>query len=208
MKTLENTKMKTLENTSKKHLQKLFNIWVEEEIESDNDAVINIQKYQDLDKENKLIFKSFVKLVIKYPNIDKKDLSILNSIGLEERVDIRYEEHKWNNLDKEEYEYILHKEFKWNPLDIYEIRRMQKLAGLLNENDEIDYVVLDVKVGDKVKFYIDVPLQNIGTTGKKLIGTVTKINPSNFTVKDKKGEEHKISKKWHKYATYLPSILK
>jgi|LakMenE18May11ns_1017448.scaffolds.fasta_scaffold9959390_3 hypothetical protein len=89
-----------------------------------------------------------------------------------------------------------------------EVKRMQQLAGIIIESKETDFITLDVKIGDKVKFYLNVPLQNIGTTGEKQIGTVIKINPSTFTVKDKKGEEHKISKRWYKGATYLPSIVK
>ena len=49
-----------------------------------------------------------------------------------------------------------------------------------------NYVTFDIKIGDKVKFYIMVPLQNIGTTGEERIGTVIKINPKTFTVKDDK----------------------
>jgi hypothetical protein len=71
-----------------------------------------------------------------------------------------------------------------------------------------NYTTLDVKIGDKVKFYVEVPIQNIGKDGEKTIGTVIKINPTTFIVKDKKGREHKISKTWFKGATYLPSIIK
>lgn len=89
-----------------------------------------------------------------------------------------------------------------------EFLRMQVLAGIKINEAKDDYITLDVKIGDKVKFYIDVPVQNIGKTGEKTIGTVIKINPTTFTVKDKKGKEHKISKTWFKGATYLPSIIK
>ena len=89
-----------------------------------------------------------------------------------------------------------------------EFRRIQVLAGIKINEAKDDYITLDVKIGDKVKFYVDVPQQNIGTTGEKVIGTVIKINPTTFTVKDKKGKEHKISKTWFKGATYLPSIIK
>lgn len=89
-----------------------------------------------------------------------------------------------------------------------EFLRMQVLAGIKINEAKGDYITLDVKIGDKVKFYVDVPQQNIGTTGEKVIGTVIKINPTTFTVKDKKGKEHKISKTWFKGATYLPSIIK
>ena len=71
-----------------------------------------------------------------------------------------------------------------------------------------NYITFDVKIGDKVKFYIMVPEQNIGTTGEKRIGTVIKINPKTFTVKDDKGgNEYKIDKTWYKGASYLPSII-
>ena len=89
-----------------------------------------------------------------------------------------------------------------------EFRRMQKLAGININEAKDNYTTLDVKIGDKVKFYVDVPVQNIGTTGEKTIGTVIKINPTTFIVKDKKGGEHKIYKTWFKGATYLPSIIK
>jgi len=71
-----------------------------------------------------------------------------------------------------------------------------------------NYVTFDVKIEDKVKFYIMVPLQNIGTTGEERIGTVIKINPKTFTVKDDEGgNEYKIDKTWYKGASYLPSII-
>jgi hypothetical protein len=71
-----------------------------------------------------------------------------------------------------------------------------------------NYITFDVKIGDKVKFYIMVPEQNIGTTGEKRIGTVIKINPKTFTVKDDEGgNEYKIDKTWYKGASYLPSII-
>jgi hypothetical protein len=70
-----------------------------------------------------------------------------------------------------------------------------------------NYITFDVKIGDKVKFYAMVPEQNIGTTGEERIGTVIKINPKTFTVKDESGNEHKIDKTHHKRNTYLPSII-
>jgi hypothetical protein len=70
-----------------------------------------------------------------------------------------------------------------------------------------NYVTFDVKIGDKVKFYVMVPEQNIGTTGEERIGTVIKINPKTFTVKDENGDEHRIDKTWYKGASYLPSII-
>jgi hypothetical protein len=71
-----------------------------------------------------------------------------------------------------------------------------------------NYITFDVKIGDKVKFYIMVPEQNIGTTGEERIGTVIKINPKTFTVKDNEGgNEYKIDKTWYKGASYLPSII-
>ena len=79
---------------------------------------------------------------------------------------------------------------------------------MIKGNVKKDYVTFDVKIGDKVKFYIEVAQQNIGTTGKEKIGTVIKINPTTFKVEDEKGKEHNISKTWYKGATYLPSILK
>ena len=38
---------------------------------------------------------------------------------------------------------------------------------MIKGNVKKDYVTFDVKIGDKVKFYIEVAQQNIGTTGKK-----------------------------------------
>ena len=49
-----------------------------------------------------------------------------------------------------------------------EFKRMQELAGIKLTEAKDNYITLDVKIGDKVKFYIDVPVQNIGTTGEKL----------------------------------------
>ena len=88
-----------------------------------------------------------------------------------------------------------------------EFKRMQKLAGLLTEAQD-NKITLDVKVGDKVQFYVSVPVQNVGSTTKKTTGTVIKVNPTTFIVKDTKGKEHKVSKTWHKNSTDLPSILK
>ncbi|CAB4138575.1 hypothetical protein UFOVP331_135 [uncultured Caudovirales phage] len=70
-----------------------------------------------------------------------------------------------------------------------------------------NYITFDVKIGDKVKFYVMVPEQNIGTTGEERIGTVIKINPKTFVVKDESGNEYKIDRTWYKGASYLPSII-
>ena len=89
--------------------------------------------------------------------------------------------------------------------ELKQIGTVKKVNNKVNNN----YITFDVNIGDKVKFYTMVPLQNIGTTGEECIGTVIKINPKTFTVKDEKGgADYKIHKTWYKGASYLPSIIK
>lgn len=67
-------------------------------------------------------------------------------------------------------------------------------------------IVLNPKVGDRVKHYVFVPDQNIGTTSKKVYGEVIKINRTTFVVEDRSGATHKISKEWHPNASFIPKV--
>lgn len=69
-------------------------------------------------------------------------------------------------------------------------------------------VILNPSIGDKVTFYVNAPLQNIGTTLVPRKGVVTKINRTTFSVKEKTGFERKISMQWHKNCTHIPKITK
>ena len=69
-------------------------------------------------------------------------------------------------------------------------------------------VVLNPAVGDKVKFYVNVPVQNIGTTLEPRYGIIKKVNPKTFTVVDGLGEEHKVAIEYHKNCSHIPTIIK
>lgn len=69
-------------------------------------------------------------------------------------------------------------------------------------------VVLNPVVGDKVVFFVNEPVQNIGNTVAAREGVVKKVNRKTFTVVDGDGEEHKVAIEYHKRCTYIPTIHK
>lgn len=69
-------------------------------------------------------------------------------------------------------------------------------------------VTLDPQVGSLVQFYVNAPVQNVGSTGEARTGVVVKVNSSTFVVVDEAGTEHRVGRQWSNRATYLPKILK
>jgi len=68
-------------------------------------------------------------------------------------------------------------------------------------------LTLSPEIGNRVKFYVQVPLQNVGITGEARTGEVVKVNEATFIVIDEGGREYCIGRKWSSNATYLPKIM-
>lgn len=69
-------------------------------------------------------------------------------------------------------------------------------------------IVLNPAVGDRVIFYVNVPVQNIGTTLESRVGRVKKVNRKTFIVVDGVGDEHRVAIEYHKSCGHIPRIVK
>ena len=105
-------------------IQDLFNDWKKEEIESGND-IENIYDWNDLHKFDQELqdgFISYVNLINKYPNLDKQDLALVNSLGHAKEFDgtpiyMPYSDYDWNSLDEQTYHKIIFDEFDIEPYE-------------------------------------------------------------------------------------------
>jgi hypothetical protein len=112
------------QKTPDEYLQELFSEWKVGEIEAGND-IENIYHWSDLhefDQELQDGFLSYVNLVKKYPNLDKEDLALLNSLGHAQEFNgtpiyTPYSEYDWNSLDEKTYNKILFNEFEIEPYE-------------------------------------------------------------------------------------------
>jgi len=112
------------QKTPDEYLQDLFKEWKIGEIEVDND-IENIYHWGDLhnfDQELQDGFLSYVNLVEKYPNLDKQDLALVNSLGYLKEFNgtpiyMPYSSNNWNSLDEKTYDKILYKEFDIEPYE-------------------------------------------------------------------------------------------
>jgi hypothetical protein len=121
---LDQVSKRTASKTPDEYLQDLFKEWKIGEIEVDND-IENIHHWSDLhnfDQELQDGFLSYVNLVKKYPNLDKQDLALVNSLGYLKEFNgtpiyISYSENNWNSLDEKTYNKILTSEFEIEPYE-------------------------------------------------------------------------------------------
>ena len=112
------------QKTPDEYLQDLFKEWKIGEIEVDND-IENIYHWGDLhnfDQELQDGFLSYVNLVEKYPNLDKQDLALVNSLGYLKEFNgtpiyMPYSSNNWNSLDEKTYDKILSNEFDIEPYE-------------------------------------------------------------------------------------------
>jgi hypothetical protein len=115
---LNNTSKGINSKTPYEYLQDLFKEWKVGEIEAGND-IENTYHWSDLyrfDQELQDGFLSYTDLVKKYPNLDREDLSLVNSLGHAKEFNgapiyTSYGENKWNRLTKKQYNKILKDEF-------------------------------------------------------------------------------------------------
>ena len=128
---LNNTSKGINSKTPDEYLQDLFKEWKVGEIEAGND-IENIYHWSDLykfDQELQDGFLSYTDLVKKYPNLDREDLSLVNSLGHAKEFNgtpiyTSYGKNKWNRLTKKQYNKILKDEFgikyekEYNPDDL------------------------------------------------------------------------------------------
>jgi hypothetical protein len=129
---LTSEEKKYLDETSKgidaktpdEYLQDIFKEWKVGEIEVGND-IENIHHWSDLhnfDQELKDAFLSYVNLIKKYPNLNREDLALINSLGYLKdaagnSVYESYSNYEWNSLDEKTYNKILYKEFGIEPYE-------------------------------------------------------------------------------------------
>jgi len=132
MDSLTSKEKKYLNDTSKginaktpdEYLQDLFKEWKVGEVEAGND-IENIYHWSDLykfDQELQDGFLSYTNLVKKYPNLDREDLSLVNSLGHAKEFNgspiyTSYSENNWNSLDEKTYNKILSNEFDIEPYE-------------------------------------------------------------------------------------------
>ena len=119
---LDNTSQGKNSKNPDEILQDLFNEWKIEEIEVGND-IENIYHWSDLHKSDPELqdgFISYVNLVKKYPNLNKEDLAILNSLsyikdfaGTQDFTD--WNSIEWNSLDEKTYLKILKDDYGIEP---------------------------------------------------------------------------------------------
>jgi len=110
--------------TPDEYLQDLFNEWKDGEIEAGND-IENIYHWSDLHKFDQELqdgFLSYINLVKKYPNLDREDLALINSLGHAKEFNgtpiyTSYSENNWNSLDEKTYNRILFNEFGIEPYE-------------------------------------------------------------------------------------------
>jgi len=110
--------------TPDEYLQDLFKEWKVGEIEVGND-IENIYRWSDLhnfDQELQDGFLSYINLVKKYPNLDREDLALINSLGHSKEFNgtsiyTSYSDNDWNSLDEKTYNKILSKEFNIEPYE-------------------------------------------------------------------------------------------
>jgi hypothetical protein len=128
---LNNTSKGINAQTPDEYLQDLFKEWKVGEIEAGND-IENIYHWSDLHKFDQELqdgFLSYTNLVKKYPNLDREDLSLVNSLGHAKEFNgtpiyTNYKENEWNSLTKKQYNKILKDEFgikyekEYNPDDL------------------------------------------------------------------------------------------
>jgi hypothetical protein len=115
---LNNTSKGINAQTPDEYLQDLFKEWKVGEIEAGND-IENIYHWSDLHKFDQELqdgFLSYTNLVKKYPNLDREDLSLVNSLGHAKEFNgtpiyTNYKENEWNSLTKKQYNKILKDEF-------------------------------------------------------------------------------------------------
>jgi hypothetical protein len=67
-------------------------------------------------------FLSYINLVKKYPNLDREDLALINSLGHAKEFNgtpiyTSYSENNWNSLDEKTYNRILFNEFGIEPYE-------------------------------------------------------------------------------------------
>ena len=121
---LDNVSKGTNSKTPNEYLQDLFKEWKNGEIEAGND-IDNIYQWSDLHKFDQELqdgFLSYVNLVKKYPNLDKEDLAMLNSLSYQKEfdgtpIDMPYSDYDWNSLDEKTYHKILFDEFDIEPYE-------------------------------------------------------------------------------------------
>ena len=121
---LDNVSKGTNSKTPNEYLQDLFKEWKIGEIEAGND-IENIYHWSDLykfDQELQDGFLSYTNLVKKYPNLDREDLSLVNSLGHAKEFNgtpiyTSYSENNWNSLDEKTYNKILSSEFDIEPYE-------------------------------------------------------------------------------------------
>jgi hypothetical protein len=110
--------------TPDEYLQDLFKEWKVGEIEAGND-IENIYHWSDLykfDQELQDGFLSYTNLVKKYPNLDREDLALVNSLGHAKEFNgtpiyTLYSDNNWNSLDEKTYNKILSREFDIEPYE-------------------------------------------------------------------------------------------
>ena len=110
--------------TPDEYLQDLFKEWKVGEVEAGND-IENIYHWSDLykfDQELQDGFLSYTNLINKYPNLDREDLALVNSLGHAKEFNdtpiyTSYSENNWNSLDEKTYDKILSSEFDIEPYE-------------------------------------------------------------------------------------------
>jgi len=114
----------TNSQTPDEYLQDLYKEWKTGEVEAGND-IENIYHWSDLhqfDQELQDGFLSYINLVEKYPNLDREDLSLVNSLGYAKEFNgtpiyTSYSDNDWNSLDEKTYNKILFNEFGIEPYE-------------------------------------------------------------------------------------------
>ena len=110
--------------TPDEYLQDLFKEWKVGEVEAGN-YIENIYHWSDLykfDQELQDGFLSYTNLINKYPNLDREDLALVNSLGHAKEFNdtpiyTSYSENNWNSLDEKTYDKILSSEFDIEPYE-------------------------------------------------------------------------------------------
>lgn len=76
---------------------RLFDEWKQDEIAVGNNITAN--SWKELNSEDKSYYLHYVDLVRKYPNANKEDLAVFNSIFLYGGVGGGFYEYEWNDIE-------------------------------------------------------------------------------------------------------------
>jgi hypothetical protein len=168
----------TSSKTPDEYLQDLFKEWKDEEIEAGND-IEDIYNWSDLHKFDQELqdgFLSYINLIKKYPNLDKKDLALINSLGhLKEltgaQVYSSYSDYDWNSVDEKTYHKIMFDEFgTYNPSDLSYKKLSKEKRKIDNPIIKEKFDILIAKAEKAKNNKNEIELQNIYNQGLKIQG--------------------------------------